>query len=91
MKARDPKILGKINGKPRPPTLPKSRMGKWRVFALRAASSLIWWDGGLLFHFTLSKIVGRVLSSVLGYDQRQHCERYMNQLITDADQLCDEK
>ena len=26
-------------------------------FGFRAASSLIWGDGGLLFHFTLSKIV----------------------------------
>ena len=46
-------ILHKINGKPRPPPpLP-------RVFALRAASSLIFFggDGGLLFHFILSKIV----------------------------------
>ena len=43
---------------PPPPPPPKSRMGKWRVFALRAASSLIWGvDGGLLFHFILSKIV----------------------------------
>ena len=51
-------ILDKINGKPRPPLPPKSRMGKWRVFALRAPSSLIWGgDGGLLFHFILSKIV----------------------------------
>ena len=33
-------------------------MGKWRVLALRAPSSLIWGDGGLLFHFILSKIVG---------------------------------
>ena len=32
-------------------------MGKWRVFALRVASSLIWVDEGLLFHFILSKIV----------------------------------
>ena len=41
------------------PPPPKSRMGKWRVFALRAASPLIWGgDGGLLFHFILSKIVG---------------------------------
>ena len=71
------------------PHSPQIKDGKMARFALRAASSLIWWDGGLLFHFTLSKIVGRVLSSVLGYDQ--HCERYMNQLITDADQLCDEK
>ena len=50
-------ILDKINGKPRPPLPPKSRMGKWRVFALRAASSLIWGVGGLLFHFILFKIV----------------------------------
>ena len=62
-------ILDKINGKPRPPLPPKSRMEKWPVFALRAASSLIWggWltrpqssllrrDGGLLFHFILFKI-----------------------------------
>ena len=39
-----------------PPSPPKSRMGKWRVFALRAASSLIWGGWGLLFHFILSKI-----------------------------------
>ena len=42
---------------PVPPPPPKSRMGKWRVFGLRAASSLIWAEGGLLFHFMLSKIV----------------------------------
>ena len=37
---------------------PKSKMGKWRVLTLRAASSLIWGGiGGLLFHFILSKIV----------------------------------
>ena len=60
-----PTILDKINGKPRLPLPPKSRMGKWRVFALRAASSLIWaGDGGLLFHFILSKIVGRQRSGV---------------------------
>ena len=50
-------ILDKINGKPWPPLPPKSKMGKWRVFALRAASSLIGGDVGLLFHFILSKIV----------------------------------
>ena len=49
-------ILDKINGKPRPPLPHKSRMEKWRVFALRAPSFLIWGDGGLLFHFTSSKI-----------------------------------
>ena len=43
---------------PPPPLHPKSRVEKWRGFALRAASSLIWGgDGGLLFHFILSKIV----------------------------------
>ena len=41
-----PTILDKINGKPRPPFPPKSRMRKWRVFALRAPSSLIWGGGG---------------------------------------------
>ena len=40
-------ILDKINGKPKPPLPPKSRMGKWRVFALRAASSLIWGGRGM--------------------------------------------
>ena len=48
-------ILDKINGKPRPRLPHKSRMRKWRVFALRAASCLIWREGGgyggLLFHF----------------------------------------
>ena len=36
-----------------PPPPPKSRMGKWRVFALRAASSLIWGGMGFAvpFHF----------------------------------------
>ena len=28
------------------PSPPKSKMGKWRVFALRVASSLIWGGGG---------------------------------------------
>ena len=51
---------------PFPP--PKSRMGKWRVFALRAPSSLIWGgggDGGLLFNFILTKIVGTKVSRVI--------------------------
>ena len=32
---------------------PKSRMGKWRVFALRVASSLIWegWGFAVPFYF----------------------------------------
>ena len=52
-KACSPTILDKINGKPRPPLPPKSRMGKWRVFALRAASSLIWrrWGFAVPFYF----------------------------------------
>ena len=46
-------ILDKINGKPRPPLPPKSRMVKWRVFALRAPSSLIWggWGFAVPFYF----------------------------------------
>ena len=51
----DATILDKINGKPGPPPLPpsKSWMGKWRVFALRAASSLIWgrWGFSVPFYF----------------------------------------
>ena len=47
-----------------PPLPPKSRMGKWRVFALRAPSSLIWGDGDLLFHFILSKIVAKLWSQI---------------------------
>ena len=47
------------------PIPPKSRMGKWRVFALRAVSSLIWGGGGggggLLLHFILSRIVATVI------------------------------
>ena len=48
-----PTILDKINGKPKPPLPPESRIGKWRVFALRAASSLIWggWGFAVLFYF----------------------------------------
>ena len=47
-------ILDKTNEKPRPPPLPpKSRMGKWRVVPLRAASSLIWggWGFAVPFYF----------------------------------------
>ena len=114
---QSPTILDKINWKPRPPPPSKSRMGKWRVFALRVASSLIWggwgfavpfyfvqdcnlgqnkwktwsppppppnqgwenganlpfawlhpWfrgDGGLLFHFILSKIVVKLIFATL--------------------------
>ena len=40
-----------------PASPPNQGWEKWRVVALRAASSLIWGDGGLLFHFILSKIV----------------------------------
>ena len=34
-----------------PPPSPISRMGKWRFFALRAASSLIWWEWGFAVPF----------------------------------------
>ena len=36
-----------------PPSPPKSRMGKWRVFALHAPSSLIWggWGFAVPFYF----------------------------------------
>ena len=63
-------ILDKINWKPRPHPPPKSKIGKWRVFALRAAPSAFicgggggggGGDGGLLFHFNLSNIVGLTL------------------------------
>ena len=59
-------------------------MGKWRVFALRAASSLIWGgggggDGGLLFHFILSKIVA--LLSVLK-EVKRSADRKMIKLLT---------
>ena len=41
------------------PPPPISKTEKWHIFALRAASSLIWGgaDGGLLFNSILSKIV----------------------------------
>ena len=43
-----------------PPCPPKSRMGKWRVFTLHGASSLIWGDGGFLFHFILYDVPRKV-------------------------------
>ena len=54
-----PTILDKIDGKfvpPLPPP-PKSWMGKWRVLAFARLHPLFEGDGGLLFHFILSKIV----------------------------------
>ena len=53
--------LGQNKWKSLTPPPPKSKMEKWRAFALRAASSLFGGGGGgggLLFHFILSKIVG---------------------------------
>ena len=54
------------------PPPPKSKMGKWRISALRAASSVIWGGGGgggggggFLFHFILSKIVAIYLLPAL--------------------------
>ena len=50
--------LGQNKWKTLTPHPPKSKMGKWRVFAIQAASPLIWGgDGRLLFHFILPKIV----------------------------------
>ena len=54
-------ILDKINEKPKAPLPPKSRMGKWSVFALRTASSLIWrgrGDGLILFCPRLYLLLG---------------------------------
>ena len=45
-------ILDNINEKPRPLLPPKSRMGKWPFFALRAASSLIFQVCGLRLDVT---------------------------------------
>ena len=48
------KILEKINGKPRPHLPPPQiKDGKWRVFAIRAASSLICggWGFAVQFYF----------------------------------------
>ena len=39
------------------PPSPKIKQAKMARFGVRAASSLIYRDGDLLFHFTLSKIV----------------------------------
>ena len=51
-------ILDKIDEKfvpsPLPSKIEDEKMGR---FGFCAASSLIWWGGGLLFHFILSKIV----------------------------------
>ena len=46
-------ILDKKRENLDPPPPPKSRMGKWRVFALRAPSSLIWggWGFAVPFYF----------------------------------------
>ena len=51
----------------RPPGLPKTKMEKWHVFALRAALSFIWREGGLLFHFILPRPCGESKDSVLKY------------------------
>ena len=57
-KACSPTILDKINGKPRPPLPPNQG---WENGAFLPFARLHPWfggDGGLLFHFILSKIVG---------------------------------
>ena len=37
---------------------PKSRMGKWHILAFARLHPCFGGDGGLLFYFILSKIVG---------------------------------
>ena len=51
---------------PPPPSPPKSKMGKWRVFALRAASSLIWgeWEFAVPFYFVQDCRCSRHIQSV---------------------------
>ena len=69
-------VLDKLNGKPRSPLPQKSKMGKWHVFSFCAASFLIrGWvggrggsDGGLLFHFILSKIVDKMVTDNIKVD-----------------------
>ena len=56
--APDSTILDKRDGKFVTPLPPKSRMGKWRVLAFARFHACFGGDGGLLFHFILSKIVG---------------------------------
>ena len=51
-----PTIVDKIDGKFVTPLPPKSRMGKWRVLAFARLHPCFAGDGGLLFHFILSKI-----------------------------------
>ena len=65
--ARRPTVLDKIDGKfvspslPSPPSPPPPiKDGKLARFGFCPASSLIWGDGGLLFHFILFKIAGAV-------------------------------
>ena len=48
-------ILDKINGKPRPPLSPKSKMGN--DFFLGGGGGVLGGGWGLLFHFILSKII----------------------------------
>ena len=43
--------MDKINGKTRLPLTPKSKIGRWCVFALCAASSLIWGGMGVVVPF----------------------------------------
>ena len=50
-------ILDKINENPRPPLPPKSRMGNGAFLPFARLHPWFGGDGGLLFHFILSKIV----------------------------------
>ena len=69
------------------PPPPISKTEKWHVFALRAASSLIWGeggggvgaDGGLLFNSILSKIVALWLFKLV---QRNESWYYLVRIVS---------
>ena len=65
---QSPTILDKINGKPRPPPPPPPPNQGWENGAFLPFARLHPWfggDGGLLFHFILSKIVVKLIFATL--------------------------
>ena len=73
-----PTILDKINGKPRPPPPSPPNQG-WENGAFLPFARLHPWfgaDGGLLFHFILSKIVGEYVSRDLSWSN--HVDAVVN-------------
>ena len=59
--------LGQNKWKTRPPLPPKSRMGKWRVFDLRAVSSLIWEKAGFTVPFYFVQDCSRLFAYLSRY------------------------